>query len=770
MNVRILSCCLLLCAATGALAQTVLVPMALKRSEAQAVTAESSVLLEEDFSKMSAGSESTPDGTYIADKRTGAIPASYTKTPGWSGAAIYQAGGACAILTGKYSDGNGGYIEDTGFLRTPQGAYAGDVTLTFRAKLYDSAKTSDIMALTLMNSTSALERTTADITPQWKDYTVSFSRGEFSGCLIQMSMSTEKVLVDDIKVTAVQTSIPAPVALPATNFTADGFTANWESSAQADSYLLTVYEKKVEEAITIEDFDNLNIIAGTNKLDKNDPGFTEGWTVVYGNTRNADHVSPDGYEGSTGMIFRAKGEGFVTPVFDRPILDFSFFASHPSGEPCFSRLVVSVLVDDAWINLGNYDVERIPAEGNIIRLSSNLPEGVRSIQVYFNKDEINDAGKDVSIVIDHIRIMTDPEPVAVMTDGAVAGLSVVVTGIDAEKDYSYTVKAVNDMFTSAESNEITALGLIPPHLLGGTEIGSDSYTARWEATPKADGYHVCNYLVYTVQQDQEEVEILSEDFEKVTEGSLEAPVGLYNMVNPLALDAYTTNPGWYGIATYLARGMIGTRSYMGIQGIIQTPALDLSANNGNFTVKVRVIGDSDATDEYLVVQAGMVSYSSQPIKAGEMVELTYNFSAGTSGMPLALYSYNGYPFYIDQIIVTQTLPKGTEVFTEVENRSIEGIDNLSATFSGLAAAPAEHYAYRVFAYRDFMGSRIYSLSDDVAHVGLTSGIEAIETPDQSEAARYYRIDGVEVGHKPTAPGIYIRRTGTKAEKIIVTAR
>lgn len=66
-----------------------------------------------------------------------------------------------------------------------------------------------------------------------------------------------------------------------------------------------------------------------------------------------------------------------------------------------------------------------------------------------------------------------------------------------------------------------------------------------------------------------------------------------------------------------------------------------------------------------------------------------------------------------------------------------------------------------------MGSRIYSLSDDVAHVGLTSGIEAIGTPDASEAARYYRIDGVEVGHKPTAPGIYIRRTGTKVEKIAV---
>ena len=73
---------------------TLLSPLARPASLAAAATqAEGYVLLTEDFSKMSAGSESTPDGTYIADKRTGAIPSNYTSIPGWSGAAVYRPAG-----------------------------------------------------------------------------------------------------------------------------------------------------------------------------------------------------------------------------------------------------------------------------------------------------------------------------------------------------------------------------------------------------------------------------------------------------------------------------------------------------------------------------------------------------------------------------------------------------------------------------------------------------------------------------------------------------
>lgn len=767
MKLRLIVPALALCVAYGSAGQGLLTPLAHPMAAHAPAESEGVTLLSEDFAKMSAGTEAAPDGENIADKRTGDIPASYTTLPGWSGAAIYQAGGACAIRTGKFSDGNGGISVETGFLRTPQGAYAGEVTLTFRARLLGDDTATDKMDIALLNTQGRLESRSVDVTPVWKDYSVSFSKGEFTACLIQLSMLKAEVLVDDIVVKAVQTSIPAPQATAATDYTADGFTANWEATTQADSYLLTVYEKKVGEAVTVEDFENLNILDGTNKLDKENPGFTEGWTVAYGMTRNADHVSPLGYEGSTGMVFRATGEGFITPTFDRPILDFSFYAAHPSGVECLSTLAISVLVDGHWGALGNYDVERISAEGQIIRLSSNFPKGVQAVQLYFRKNDQYDAGKDVSVVIDHIRIMTDPEGVAVISDRPTAETSCVLSGLDPLKDYSYTVKAVNELFTSAESNEVTASGLAAPAPSGASAIATDAFTANWEASPKADGYVVSNYRVYTVRDELETVKILYENFDKVTEGSIESPVGLYNVVNPRSLDEYTANPGWMGIATYLAKGMLGTRSYMGITGMIQTPVLDLSGNGGKFRVRVRVTGDSDATDEYLVVQAGMEEYLAFPIKPMEAVELVYDFECGTAGMPLAFYSYNGFPFYIDEVSVTQTLPAGSKVYSEVENRTLEGADKLSATFEGLTLAPSENYAYRVFAYRDFMGSRVYSVSKEATHVYLTSGIEAIEAPADDAPARYYRLDGTEVRGLPTLPGLYIRQTPSKTEKLII---
>lgn len=765
MTFKFLLPAFLLAMAPVASAQNMLVPLGAQRSYASANDGSVALLFSEDFSKMSAGSENEPDSENIADKRTGAIPASFTSLAGWSGAAVYQAGGTCAIRMGRFSDGNGGVLEETGFLRTPQGAYAGNVTLRFRARLLDADAVSDKMDIALLNTAGRLETAMVDVLADWKNFEVNFTKGEFTGCLIQMSMLAAEVLVDDITVTAVQNSIPAPEATVATNYVPGGFTANWEPVGQAESYELSVYEKKVAEAVTIEDFENLNILAGTNKLDKDNPGFTNDWSIAYGLTRNADHVSDHGYEGSTGMIFRATGEGLITPTFDRPILDFSFYAAHPSGEECLSTIVVSVLVDDQWGVLGNYDVERIAVDGEIIRLSSNFPSGVKAVQLYFRKNDLYDAGKDVSIVVDHICIMTDP-PATLVKTIPVESTSYDVDGLDLLKDYSYTVKALNENFVSKESNEVTASGLPAPALMGGSEVTANGYSANWEPSPKADGYVVSNYRVYTVKDDVETVDILHETFDKVEEGSIEAPVGLYNVVHPRNLDAYTINPGWMGIATYLARGMIGTRSYMGITGMIQTPALDLSGDGGRFQVHVRVIGDSDATDEMLVVQAGMEEFLAFPIKAGEMVEHTYDFECGSAGMPLALYSYNGFPFYIDEISVTQTLPSGTKVFSEIENRLIEGVNSNATRFEGLDAA-SDNYAYRVFAYRDFMGSRVYSVSDAAAHVYLNSAIETLERDDCEMPAYYFRLDGRAVDGIPSVPGIYIRKTPAQTNKIVI---
>lgn len=559
-----------------------------------------------------------------------------------------------------------------------------------------------------------------------------------------------------------------PGSLIATDFKDDGFTAQWSPVTGAGSYLLNLYKKKVEEAVVYQDFEGLNIIPGTNLLDTSDPGFTDGWTIGYGQSRNKDHVSNLGYEGSTGMIFRNTGEGFETPVFENPICDFSFWAVYPSGEPCLSTLVVTVLVNGEWGALGNFDIERISPEGEIINLSQNLPEGgVNAIQVMFKKNEYYDNGKNLDVIIDHIRLQTYPEGELVKGDIPATGNSYTFTGLEPESDYAFTVRSVKGSDISDESPEKMAVGLSAPVLKEATNIGKGSYTANWCYAPKSEGYQVNSYKVYTVASDWEYVDILHETFDKVTEGTLTNPVGLYNVAYPRALDEYTENPGWMGIATYLVKGMLGSRNYYIINGIIQTPALNLSGDNGRFDVTVTVVGDSDAIDEELVVQAGQTTYQTQPIKPEEPVTLEFTFDCGEEQMLLGFYTRNGFPFYLDEVTVSQELPKGSQVAYLMKETTVKGADNLSAEISGLELGANENPAYRVFSYRDFMGGRVYSLSNSVEHVIDMASVDSLQSDEEDATAVYYTISGVKVGEKPLAPGIYVRVKGNKSEKIIL---
>ena len=717
------------------------------------------VIVEENFAKFTEGSESTPDATNIANLRTGAIDAKYTAVDGWTGAAIYQAGGVCAILTGMYSGDNGPY-EDTGFLRTPMGDYSGAVTVTFRARLLSGEATSDVMAVILNSTQGRLEAHTIDVTAEWKTFTLEFKEGLFSVCLFEFSMLKEKVLIDDITITSVQTSIPAPTALNADNFTKEGFTAHWTAVEDADNYKVTVYSRDVEKATEKVDFEGLNLIDDGKHINSENSGLPEGWSFVCGNGADT-HVSDKGVNGSTGMVFAGTDDGFMTPLYDRPIRDFSFYAAHPAGIECFSQLRFSCLVDGSWVGIGNIDIERIAKDGETINFSSRIPEGTTQIKMLFNKNAANDANKDVSIVVDNIRVMTEPDSEPVIVDRVANGTELVLTDLDPDTDYSYTVKAFNSDFSSEPSNEMMAVGLATPELLRPANVTENSYTALWTPSPKADGYVVSNYRVFTAPEDQK-VTVMYENFDKVTEGTLSAPVGLYNTYFPRSLDEYTTNPGWLGLSTYLVEGMLGTRSFFTAKGSIQTPALNLSASEGRFTVDMMIVGDTDAVGDSIVVQAGERIFQRQLISEHTTpIKMSFDFDCGEEAMPLLIYSYGGKPFYIDEITVSQTFKKGQQNFTETEAKTVEGHDVSSVPFENLVAGNNENFAYRVFAYRDFYGSRVYSVSDAAMNVtsptGVTDGVVSGEgmtvytegqtlVVDASDATRVtvYGVNSVKV--------------------------
>lgn len=200
--------------------------------------------------------------------------------------------------------------------------------------------------------------------------------------------------------------------------------------------------------------------------------------------------------------------------------------------------------------------------------------------------------------------------------------------------------------------------------------------------------------------------------------------------------------------------------------MIQTPALDLSSDGGKFTVRLKIVGDTDATNESVVVQAGSTHYIAKPIKAGESVECVYEFSCGEINMPIAIYSQNGFPFYVDEMTVSQNVEGGKQVFYPADNREIAGGDVTSTKFEGLEAGNNEQYAYRVYAYRYFMGGRRYSTSDDVKFVDINSGIFDITVDNDTENAEYYTINGIRLQGKPTAPGLYIRRPANGKASVV----
>ena len=226
------------------------------------------MLLEEDFSKFTKGSEDAPDTEMI----DGYVPNDLTKTPGWSGYYAYQAGG-CVLVDNPGSDGN----ISTPIIEIPNNGKP--LVITFRARLADPTFESDwaevYMAELTTDNTGApaakvfyndYGRAYSD----WRDYRFEFKKErKATQYFFQFHGYDAKIFVDDIEIKFLDPKVEAPLATAYTNFSTTGFTANWEAVDGADSYLVSLYtvnkdksrnyivtDRKVEGLST--DFDGLD--------------------------------------------------------------------------------------------------------------------------------------------------------------------------------------------------------------------------------------------------------------------------------------------------------------------------------------------------------------------------------------------------------------------------------------------------------------------------------------------------------------------------------
>jgi hypothetical protein len=144
--------------------------------------------------------------------------------------------------------------------------------------------------------------------------------------------------------------------------------------------------------------------------------------------------------------------------------------------------------------------------------------------------------------------------------------------------------------------------------------------------------------------------VLSEDFSLVGADSNHS---VYNN-----LDQYTQMPGWTGNWVYTSTEKLRVgKSTAG--GFLMTPALDLSGNNGSFTVTFDVKvwpASNECTSMYVLVVNGTDSVveTVNDLSTNQFQTITLAFSGGATGTKIKFKSYQETKarFFIDNIVIT----------------------------------------------------------------------------------------------------------------------
>ena len=153
------------------------------------------------------------------------------------------------------------------------------------------------------------------------------------------------------------------------------------------------------------------------------------------------------------------------------------------------------------------------------------------------------------------------------------------------------------------------------------------------------------------QAAEDETVVLSENFDKFTAGSEEAP-DMTNIVDSqgVIMQDYIQTYGWSGVNVFQAGGCCYLSD--GKMALLATPVLDLSKNDGNFTVKVSFRAQSGSTNFYIAWGgvSGAIGrrYAAADTRWG-VVEVPC-----TGGLSQTMIQFYGdAPVFIDDVEITQ---------------------------------------------------------------------------------------------------------------------
>ncbi len=174
-------------------------PLSYVSTQQKSKTEGSTILLSEDFSKFTLGTEAIPDSIDLTDAITGEIPGTYTQTAGWSGWGVQQAGGVAYMGWVNYSE----YIDaedGPGYIVTPlfdATAATSGYTIKFNAR--SKSALGDTMYVYSNYGEGEYDENIIPITNQWVEYTVNAATGD-SGSYVDIYGTASEFYLDDIEI------------------------------------------------------------------------------------------------------------------------------------------------------------------------------------------------------------------------------------------------------------------------------------------------------------------------------------------------------------------------------------------------------------------------------------------------------------------------------------------------------------------------------------------------------------------------------------------
>ncbi len=582
------------------------------------------------------------------------------------------------------------------------------------------------------------------------------------------------LVIDDIKVTVMLSALPAPRLKEATEHKIDGFTANWAPVARADYYLLSVFHNEPLDPDAgilsfSESFEDVN--ANGTDLDWDNMGLPEGWEF---NPDDYDQVYLDEESVADGNyslrissdydLVQMPNNGGLYVSLTLKARAVSAYGIADGEFP--GKIYVYGWDGYKWVNprgtyffLSDYNWHKLD-------LTSVIAGKYYAVKLVFRDFD------DCEMALDDFHWSTTPpaEKIFDIEDIRVTDTSYVVSGLDSEKDYYFTVKAGSDALgiDSGEVKEsMSAFGVAAPVTEEPIDINETQYTAQWNSVPKATGYQVYNYGIFTASEDIVDFEVLSDSFDSLED----LPLTNLNNLDLIELDDYVDRLGWYGYMTIIGLGGIGATNEpdFGVGGQIQSPELSLGNDGGHYKVEIELLGEPD--DQIIVVNSAGEKHAIY-IEDDSATETLF-FENGKEGDILTFYSDNSLNFLIQNIRILQNLKAGDKVATMMDYAYTTGLDHKFR----LTDDSKTEYAFDVQAVYEKYFDTAWSDRSDRRYVLIPTGVDEIISDFISYSPlEIFSMSGLLLGNiKPgekissmsLPAGIYVIKCGEKVKKVVL---